>query len=560
MRYIIIYGIIVSFFAMATEIVALPFSSPLEVELNVDAAENVHSIERDTVAPALDFTTTSQSTVGSAAGRASYRFTNETEEAVFDITYDEMSLDPSDHLVRISGRIGFDIDEPVTYMVEGHFSDASESSSLRFLNQARLAPIGEPTPDGAADLGINGFIPADFNLNEIPEENATGESGLNFGSRSGTLSPGRYEFSYEALLQNMTASGHRVSGLGGVRLRLRAFAEPSAEPAEPNCALVPDNAFVLSHTLAIPIFGSPLDRATITFRHTIDRAATWQPAIFAVVAVPTTVEIEVDSLTDDTLDGVYTPINPTQIAIGAGPAIYGRGGVPGASEPIFVTIGGEDYFFFSNAVGALSRVPVAGANPAPSDFRPIRTNAFEQHHFGQEDGAGGRLVFNIVPGGGATAVQCTNGNDGSIPTCNGVPGTVVGTDFDDVLTGTSGDDVIIGRKGDDRINGGAGNDLICGDAGNDNIAGGAGGDDMSGGAGDDVLKGNDDDDILRGGRGNDDLRGNAGEDTLRGDAGDDTLSAGEGDDDLRGGAGQDRCKGGPGNDKAQSCESISSVP
>lgn len=247
MRHIIIYGIVALFFAMATQATAIPFSSPLEGELNVDAVDNLSSIERDTVTPALDLMTTSQTTIGSATGRATYRFTNETQEAVFDITYDEMSLDPNDNLVRINGIIGFSLDEPVTYMVEGNFSGTSKASAVRFLNQAGLAPIGEPGLYGEVDQEINGLTLADFTLNEIPEGNFTGGSDLNFGARTGTLQPGGYEFSYEGLILNMDAGDHRISGSGGVRLRLRAFSEPGGEPDEPNCNDVPATAFVLSH-------------------------------------------------------------------------------------------------------------------------------------------------------------------------------------------------------------------------------------------------------------------------------------------------------------------------
>lgn len=305
----------------------------------------------------------------------------------------------------------------------------------------------------------------------------------------------------------------------------------------------------------------------MTFRHAIDTASTWQPAMAAVggVAVPTTLEIAVDSPTDNALDGIYTALNPTQVIIAADQTIFDRGGVPGASEPIQVMIGGEDYFFFSNFVGSLSGIPASGANPASSDFDSIQPTDFQQHHVSQDILPGSSTVFNVAPGGETVAVHCIDNGDGGnggeeFPTCNGVLGTLVGTDNDDILLGTPGDDVIIGRRGNDRIDGREGNDLICSGAGNDNVFGGAGADDLRGGAGDDILKGNEDNDVLHGGLGNDDLRGNAGNDTLRGDAGNDTLSGGEDDDDLRGGTGRDDCKGGPGIDKAQGCENVFSVP
>src|SRR2546423_11480214 len=76
-----------------------------------------------------------------------------------------------------------------------------------------------------------------------------------------------------------------------------------------------------------------------------------------------------------------------------------------------------------------------------------------------------------------------------IPTCLGLPATIVGTAGNDVLNGTPGNDVIIGLGGDDTINGLGGNDTICGDDGNDHLYGGAGNDAIQGGNGDDVIQG-----------------------------------------------------------------------
>ena len=184
-----------------------------------------------------------------------------------------------------------------------------------------------------------------------------------------------------------------------------------------------------------------------------------------------------------------------------------------------------------------------------------------------------------------------------VPTCNGLPATIIGTNRADRLTGTPGDDVMVGLGGDDWINGMGGNDTICGGDGNDTLVGGAGDDTLFGGAGDDTLYGDvaateDDagshdgadhgatgDEEASGGHGddtghaqatsedghddgdaggphhadpnggNDHLFGEAGNDHLFGNAGDDRLDGGTGNDSLDGGAGDaDVLSGGAGND------------
>ena len=114
-----------------------------------------------------------------------------------------------------------------------------------------------------------------------------------------------------------------------------------------------------------------------------------------------------------------------------------------------------------------------------------------------------------------------------IPTCNGIPATIVGTG---VINGTSGNDVIVGLGENDTIHGGQGNDVICGNGGDDTINGGNGNDRLFGGAGDDTLNGGNGDDSLDGGAGADELIGARGADTLTGGAGGDSFSGGRGSD------------------------------
>ena len=56
-----------------------------------------------------------------------------------------------------------------------------------------------------------------------------------------------------------------------------------------------------------------------------------------------------------------------------------------------------------------------------------------------------------------------------VPTCMGLPATILGTPGNDVLIGTSGDDVILAYAGDDVLYAGAGIDTICGGDGDDDL-------------------------------------------------------------------------------------------
>jgi uncharacterized repeat protein (TIGR01451 family) len=124
----------------------------------------------------------------------------------------------------------------------------------------------------------------------------------------------------------------------------------------------------------------------------------------------------------------------------------------------------------------------------------------------------------------------------AVPTCRGVPATVIGTGGNDELLGTTGPDVIVAFGGSDRIVSRAGRDLICAGSGNDYIGAGT--------AADKVFAG----------PGRDRLLGRGGPDLLKGAGGGDVLKGGRGSDRLRGGRGFDVCHGGPGRNSIRGCE------
>ncbi len=208
----------------------------------------------------------------------------------------------------------------------------------------------------------------------------------------------------------------------------------------------------------------------------------------------------------------------------------------------------------------------------------------------------GRVLsdFKVLPG---NQVFVAAGRDGlcvvdtavTVPTCEGLQATLVGTTGADTITGTSGDDVIVALGGNDEIDAGAGNDRVCAGDGNDVVRPGIGNDRVFGESGVDTLSysdsltavtvdlanrratgsGNDEaftfenvtgsphHDFLggngaanriEGGHGNDVIVGGGGADKLFGEDGEDYLRGGKGADVLLGGYNSDLLEGGPGND------------
>ncbi|MEG4054460.1 MULTISPECIES: cadherin-like domain-containing protein, partial [unclassified Microcoleus] len=135
------------------------------------------------------------------------------------------------------------------------------------------------------------------------------------------------------------------------------------------------------------------------------------------------------------------------------------------------------------------------------------------------------------------------------------PGTVVGSDDDDVIVATGDQDKIFGKKGKDRIKGNRGKkNQTYGGKDDDDCEGGDDDDEVRGDRGNDTVKGGQGNDKVNGGKDNDSLFGGTGNDTCEGDDGDDWANGNEGDDDVKGGAGSDTVYGGKGNDDCEGDE------
>jgi hypothetical protein len=108
----------------------------------------------------------------------------------------------------------------------------------------------------------------------------------------------------------------------------------------------------------------------------------------------------------------------------------------------------------------------------------------------------------------------------TIPLCDGVLPTCIGTEGHDLILGSDKHDVIAGLGGNDTIHGDAGDDTICGGPGNDSILGARGADTIFGDEGNDFLFGAPEGDTLNGGPGDFDvLWGGPGFDKLDGGPG-----------------------------------------
>jgi len=97
------------------------------------------------------------------------------------------------------------------------------------------------------------------------------------------------------------------------------------------------------------------------------------------------------------------------------------------------------------------------------------------------------LKQGLIGGGAVVLALAANaaspvwkGEAATVPTCQGVRATIVGTAHADNLTGTEGRDVIVGLGGNDVIHGRGGNDLVCGGDGADKLYGGHGDDRLFG--------------------------------------------------------------------------------
>jgi uncharacterized delta-60 repeat protein len=101
----------------------------------------------------------------------------------------------------------------------------------------------------------------------------------------------------------------------------------------------------------------------------------------------------------------------------------------------------------------------------------------------QDPGTGDPGTGDPGPGPG------TGGDPVPVPTCAGLPATIVGSARGETLRGTSGRDVIVAGGGRDTVRARGGRDLVCGGGGRDVLTGGAGGDRIAGGRGHDRCAG-----------------------------------------------------------------------
>jgi hypothetical protein len=116
------------------------------------------------------------------------------------------------------------------------------------------------------------------------------------------------------------------------------------------------------------------------------------------------------------------------------------------------------------------------------------------------------------------AIPAVGGSAMAAPSCGGLPATIVGNPWSELIVGTFGPDVIVTRGGHDTVLALSGDDVVCGGAGRD---------------------------IVLGGRG---------ADRIFGDNGHDRLVGGTGFDELDGGDGRDRCNVGRDGGTETNCE------
>ena len=181
-----------------------------------------------------------------------------------------------------------------------------------------------------------------------------------------------------------------------------------------------------------------------------------------------------------------------------------------------------------------------------SNFENVTTGGGNDSVIGN---SGANLISTM---GGNDTVRAGDGND-----------TIEGGDGNDSLLGEDGNDSLFGGDGRDSLYGGAGEDSLSAGAGDDLVFGGLGNDSIQYGSGQDTVYGDEGDDLIDdalgfnstsgpalvyGGDGNDTIWGTSGADSLFGDAGNDQLGGESGNDALSGGAGNDTLVGDDGND------------
>ena len=157
--------------------------------------------------------------------------------------------------------------------------------------------------------------------------------------------------------------------------------------------------------------------------------------------------------------------------------------------------------------------------------------------------AGGATLAGAEGGAQPAGADGVGRTASGVPTCQGVPATIVFQPGQFSLEGTDNRDVVVGTRGANNFKGHGGDDLVCLGGGNDSYFPGR---------------------EVNGSDGNDEVYGGGGDDFFAGGKGNDKLFGGGGADRFFAHDGTDLCHGGKGTDSfysaSEECEVVVSIP
>ena len=294
--------------------------------------------------------------------------------------------------------------------------------------------------------------------------------------------------------------------------------------------------------------------------------------------------------------GRQVTLDPGNYSVGIAPRGYvishspDCGGTIAAGETKTCTVTANDQptqgtlFVITNVInddgGTLApsdfTMSVTATNPSPASFPgadpPGRQVTLDPGNYSVGIAPRGYVISHSPDCGGTIAAgetkTCTvtaNDQPPAVPTCDGLPATIVGGPGSSELVGTSDDDVIVDLDGNNVVRGFGGDDTVCTGPGNDRILVGGGADTVidaggnnivDGGAGADIIATGTGADTIRAGGGNDTVIDTGGDNIADGGAGNDTITTGAGNDTIDGGPGFDRCTPSTGHNIVTRCEAI----